>query len=283
MNNKLFSILIPSWNNLNFLKLRVQSIQKNSSFQHQIIIHINEGNDGSLAWIKENNIDYTFSEENIGICKALNHSAKLAKCDYILYMNDDMYVLPEWDKHLKNEIDTLADNNFYLSATLLEPKDTGNKSVIAPANYGTDIFSFNESALLKEYQDYSFNDWSGSSWPPSVVHKDMWEAVNGYSEEFSPGLYSDPDFSMKLWQKGVRYYKGVSKARVYHFQSKSLKRIKLNDGRKQFYKKWGITASFFDKKYIKKGQVFENNLKGPKAIDLFFNRLKVFVYGFILR
>ncbi len=278
MNKKLFSILIPSWNNLDFLKLCVQSIQKNSSFQHQIIIHINEGNDGSLAWIKKQNIDYTFSEENIGICKALNLSAKLANCNYILYMNDDMYVLPDWDKYLKEEIDAIGNNHFYLSATLLEPKDTGNKSVIAPAYYGSDISSFNEKDLLKEYKKYAFKDWSGSSWPPSVVHKDMWKAVNGYSEEFSPGLYSDPDFSMKLWQKGVRYYKGVSKARVYHFQSKSLKRITLNNGRKQFYQKWGITASFFDKKYIRKGQVFENNLKNPNAFALFLNRLKVFVY-----
>ncbi len=29
------------------------------------------------------------------------------------------------------------------------------------------------------------------------------------SEEFSPGMYSDPDLSMKLWQEGVRYFKGI--------------------------------------------------------------------------
>ncbi len=34
-NGALFSILIPSWNNLEMLKLCIKSIQKNSSFHQQ--------------------------------------------------------------------------------------------------------------------------------------------------------------------------------------------------------------------------------------------------------
>jgi len=33
----LFTIIIPSWNSLSFLKMCVESIQKNSRYQHQII------------------------------------------------------------------------------------------------------------------------------------------------------------------------------------------------------------------------------------------------------
>ena len=33
--------------------------------------------------------------------------------------------------------------------------------------------------------------------------------VGGFSEEFSPGLGSDPDFNMKLWNKGVRLLKDL--------------------------------------------------------------------------
>jgi glycosyltransferase involved in cell wall biosynthesis len=36
-----FSILIPSWNNLAYLKICVESIRKNSMFAHQIIVHVN--------------------------------------------------------------------------------------------------------------------------------------------------------------------------------------------------------------------------------------------------
>ena len=50
----MFSILIPSFNNLDYLKICLKSIKKNSKFNHQIIIHSNIGSDGTLDFIKEN-------------------------------------------------------------------------------------------------------------------------------------------------------------------------------------------------------------------------------------
>ena len=87
----MFSILIPSYNNLDYLKTCINSVRKNSTFDHQIIVHINEGTDGSLQYIKENNIEYTYSEKNIGMPKALNKASKLANFDYILISHDDFY------------------------------------------------------------------------------------------------------------------------------------------------------------------------------------------------
>ena len=52
-----FSILIPTWNNLSFLKLCVESIRENSSLEHQIIVHINDGSDGTLEWVKAEGLD----------------------------------------------------------------------------------------------------------------------------------------------------------------------------------------------------------------------------------
>ena len=54
---------------------------------------------------------------------------------------------------------------------------------------------------------------------PHLIHKDLWNEVGGFSEEFSPGLGSDPDFNMKLWKSGVRIFKCLNKSRVYHFGS----------------------------------------------------------------
>src|SRR5580698_8310062 len=96
-NNPVFSILIPSWNNLSYLQLCIGSILKNSRFTHQVIVHINEGTDGTLDWIESQpGIDYTYSSKNIGICYALNLGRDLIRTDYIIYMNDDMYACPGW-------------------------------------------------------------------------------------------------------------------------------------------------------------------------------------------
>ena len=109
-NNKdaRFSILIPTWNNLGYLKLCVDSIKKNSRFSHQLILHVNESADGTLEWARGNELDHTFSAKNIGVCYALNAAATLAKTDYIVYVNDDIYVCPEWDYFLDGPKDVIG-------------------------------------------------------------------------------------------------------------------------------------------------------------------------------
>lgn len=252
----LFSIVIPTWNNLAILKTCINSIRKNSKYTHQIIVHVNDGSEGSLDWIKSQNIDYSWSKQNTGICLPMNACRTMVQTQYIVYLNDDMYVCPDWDTALYDEIKTLNTNAFYLSATLIEPRFTGNNAVIAPQDYGQSPDTFQESKLLAEYAQFEHNDWNGASWPPSIMHISMWDLIGGFSTEFSPGMYSDPDISMKLYQAGVRIFKGVGKSRVYHFMSKSTGKVKRNNGRKQFLFKWGISSRMFYDKVLHIGKPY---------------------------
>lgn len=262
-SERLFSILIPTWNNLPYLQLCVESIRKNSHFPHQIIIHVNEGKDGTLDWIDtQEDIDYTHSLGNIGICYAVNIARSLAATDYIVYMNDDMYVGPDWDLALHNEIKEIKHAYFFLSSTPIEPYDSHNPCVIVK-DYGNTIETFREKDFLKEYSSHPKADWQGSTWPPNIVHKDCWDLVGGYSTEFSPGMYSDPDFSMKLWQAGVRIFKGVSASRIYHFGSKSTLRVTKNKGYYTFIAKWGQTPGTFTKKYLRTGSIYQGATAEP--------------------
>ncbi len=262
--NTLYSIMIPSWNNLSYLQLCINSIRKNSFYTHEIIVHINEGNDGSLEWIEsQKDISYSYSAKNVGVCYALNSCRSLATTDYLLYLNDDMYVCPQWDKPLKETIDSIGHNLFFLSATAIEPRAQSSCSI--QKNYGHTIETFNEELLLKEFNLLPLQDWQGATWPPNIVHKDIWDLVGGYSIEFSPGMYSDPDFSMKLWRLGVRIFKGVSSSRVYHFGSLSVKRIKHNKGYSRFISKWGMTSGTFSKYYLRRGDLFDGPLVAQKV------------------
>ena len=251
-----FSIVIPTWNNLTFLKICVASILKNSAYKHQVIIHVNDGSDGTLEWVKQQGFDYTCSAENVGLCKGVNAAAGLARTDYILYLNDDMYVCPDWDLYLAKEIEAIGHPMFYLSSTLIEPAKSNNTCVLSPYDFGTDEDTFREQELLKALPAMASGDWSGSTWPPSIMHRKMWDLIGGYSIEFSPGMYSDPDISMKLWQAGVRYFKGIGKSKVYHFMSKSTGKVKKNHGKSTFYRKWKISNSTFVNFYLRMGQEF---------------------------
>jgi GT2 family glycosyltransferase len=267
-----FSILLPTWNNLPYLRLCVESLRRHSHFRHQIILHINDGSDGTEDWARAEGLDYTRSAENLGVCYALNAARSLVRTDYVCYMNDDMYACPGWDLALWEEIARIGHPRFFLSATMLEPRPTHSLPVIAPRMYGSSVETFDEAGLLAEFAEPVRPDWSGASRPPNVVHRDLWDLVGGYSTEFSPGAYSDPDFSMKLFMAGVRHFRGVSRSRVYHFVSKTNGRIPMNKGRKQFLHKWGIGSSTFENHVLRLGQPFGGDL--PETPDTLAYRLE---------
>jgi len=264
-----FSILIPTWNNFSYLKLCIESIEKNSIYPHQILVHVNEETKDVVDYLISKQIQFTTSSENIGICKALNLISQKATTDYIMYMNDDMYCLPNWDQYLVEEIEACSTPLFMFSSTMIEPKESNNNAVIV-ANYGDSIETFQVDQLTAEFASFKHNNWSGSSWPPNVVHKSMWDKLDGYNEYFSPGMSSDDDFCMRMWLHGCRLFKGIEKSRVYHFQCKSTGRIVKNDGRKQFRELYGISQNMFNTYYLKKGEPFNGLLEAPSVLNIGF-------------
>lgn len=279
LEEKTFSLLIPSWNNLPYLKLCIRSIRQNSEFRHQIIIVANEGKDGTLEWLQsQTDIDYVYSKDNLGICYGLNACRPLIETSHIVYINDDMYLLPGWDTAFRKVVQNLGHNKFMLSGTMIEPKDTHNPCVTV-ADYGDSLESFREKELLASFRNLNKPDWSGSTWPPVLIPTLLWDIVGGMSPEFSPGMYSDPDLSMKLWQVGVRFFKGVGQSKVYHFGSKSTKRVKKNKGKDMFLQKYGMTSRSFTQNYLKRGKDFTGPLSNPEICftEKLLNKIKLFL------
>ena len=256
----MFSIIIPTYNNLNYLQLCLKSLNKNSQNKYEIVIHVNQGTDGTLEFVKKNNLLYTYSQINIGVCKAFNQAVKKSTKNYIILAHDDMYFCPGWDLVFKDELNKIPGNiNFFLSGTMIQPF----KSYIN-LDCGDKVENFNEKKLLDELPKIKFDNFQGTHWQPSLIARETWDKVGGFSEEFSPGLGSDPDFNMKLWNIGVRLFKGLGNCRVYHFSSLSLRKKAWNNGAKTFLLKWGISIKFFKKHYLRSDQVFNKILSEPK-------------------
>ena len=279
------SIIVPTFNNLDYLKLLLKSIKKNSNYNHQIILHINSGSDGTLEFAKKNKIKFTFSSYNIGLCKSLNKAAKLVKTKYILYAHDDMFFCKNWDVYLKNEIKLYKDNLFYLTGTNVS-KNNG----LINYNCGTTPSNFNEKRFNNFCKIDKSLDLQGSHWAPHLIHSKLWKKIDGFSEEFNPGDGSDPDFCMKLWKNKVRVFKAISKFKVYHFSSITTRKsnIILNNGTKTFLLKYGFNPKFFRKYYLKGDNlnIYKGKLENPvksfrMSFDLFINKIKYIYFKFI--
>ncbi len=273
----MISIIIPTYNNLKYLKLCVNSINKNSIHNHEIILHINEGVDGTLDYALDNNLKYSYSKINDGICIGCNNAAKMSSFDLILYAHDDMYFCPNWDKILLNEVKKIKTKLFYLSGIMINAdlKVQGHLNFFSGHNTET----FDEKKLLENYKELRHYDFQGSTWAPHLIHKDTWNKVGGLSEEFSPGTGSDPDLCMKLWKLGVRIFKGMGNSKVYHFGS-IVTRQKENSyqtitetgsrGNKIFLEKWGISVKFFKKHYLQTDTIYYGPLEEPKKNFFYF-------------
>ena len=275
----MFSIIIPTFNNLDYLKICLNSIKGNSKYNHEIIIHINEGLDGTLDFVKKNKYKFSYSNINSGVCVAFNEAVKLSSKKYIVLGHDDMYFCPNWDVIFSKEIKKNPSKLFFLSGTMVQPFNSYIK-----LDCGSNYKEFNEKKLLNEIKKIKYNDFQGTHWQPSLISKSTWDKVGGFSEEFSPGLGSDPDFNFKLWRAGCRIFKGLGDCRVYHFSSQSLRKKAWNDGAKTFLLKWGISIKFFKKFYLKTNEVYTGPLREPnKDMIFYFNLLKCKIHYFYLK
>lgn len=260
------SILIPTWNNLDCLQHCLASLRRNLGPTVEVVLHINDGSDGTLEWVREQGIAHTHTAQNVGICHAMNLARSRAHGRYLMYLNDDMFTCPGLDRLLVERADALLREgieHFMVSGTLIEAQESGNDAAIV-ADYGHDWSNFREADLLRDLPRLTKPDWTGATWPPLLLPADTWDIVGGFSIEFSPGMYSDPDLSMKLWKLGCRHFLGVGNALVYHFSSRSTKRIRHNPGRLQFLRKWGISSSTFTRHVLHRGSPWTGALPEPE-------------------
>ena len=77
----MISIIIQTYNNLDYLKLCLKRLKNNSRYSHEIIFHINEGSDGTTDFIRKSGYKFTHSDINIGLCSSINKAAKLLSDD----------------------------------------------------------------------------------------------------------------------------------------------------------------------------------------------------------
>ena len=261
----MLSILIPTWNNLPYLQLCVDSVRRHSAVPHEILVHVNDGSDGTLQWVREQGLAFTHSRGNVGICLALNQLAATARGEWLLYLNDDMFCTPGWDSGLLAAAARCGEQPVFLSSMLVEPARTSNE-LVSVADFGAEPAAFDEKGLLEYAASRNFADIEAAASQPTFVRRSDWHLVGGYSIEFGPGLSSDDDFLMKLWLIGCRTFRIVGSSVVYHFSCKSTKKVRRNKGGRTFLLKWGISQQTFKKVCIARtGQGRGGNLPNVPA------------------
>lgn len=105
-----FSIIIPCYNQADWLKICIQSL-KNQTFDNWEAIIVNDGSTDHTKQTaddlaKDDNRINVIHQTNKGLSAARNEGIKMAKGEWLNFHDSDDYLLPDCLKHVSKEIET---------------------------------------------------------------------------------------------------------------------------------------------------------------------------------
>ena len=259
MKNKEFvtSIIILSYNGLEYTQLCLQSIRKNTKpGTYEIIVVDNGSTDGSAEWLaSQTDIRCIFNKKNVGFPKGCNQGLKIAKGTDLLLLNNDTIVTPHWLDNMLIALHSRAN----VGAVGCLTNYCANEQIIS--------LPYQSIEELMEVTDM-FNQSDPIKWHPWMMlvgycllfKREVYLRLGGLDEEFSPGNYEDDDYCLRMRKAGYELLL-CEDTYIHHFGSVAFignndivrQRIKeeryrklLEKNRKYFMGKWNIKGGYRD-------------------------------------
>lgn len=97
---KKVTIIIPNYNGLRFMEPCMKALKAQTEKNFELLVVDNGSTDGSVEWLKEQEIPSIFLEENTGFSGAVNVGIREAKTPYVILLNNDTEPEPGYVKAL---------------------------------------------------------------------------------------------------------------------------------------------------------------------------------------
>jgi FkbM family methyltransferase len=239
------SIVIPVYNHLeDTLRCLLSLAMAGEKTQFEVIVADDASTDGTQSLMTRcQGLRYIRNELNIGFLRNCNYAATVARGKYIMFLNNDVIVTPEW---LDGIIDTFL--NFpragLVGSKLLYPNGTLQEAGGVIWNDGTGMnYGKGRDPSKPEYNYLREVDYcSGAS---IVIPRGLWEQLGGFDEFFALAYYEDVDLAFRVRQAGYQViYQPLSV--VFHVEG-ATSGIDLGTGikhyqeinRHKFVERWG--------------------------------------------
>jgi GT2 family glycosyltransferase len=267
----MITFCISTYNNLNYLKIVVDSVRQNSYFSDApFIIHAENCTDGTDEWLQENhskyNLEYYIDKNDtpLGIGGGMNFCADKVKTEYIMFLHSDFYVTKNWDKSLLNIFDKYPNEKMWVCSHRIEPDMFSSPqrpgTVIVPKNiFGTYHNDFNSDYFESWAQEFiSTNDFEipKGEGVSGLIRKKDWDEIGGNDSLFAPASWDDMDLFLRMLQNGFKFVL-TSKSVVWHFGARGSHRLEENNGQsserqlkseqinqQKWLSKWGSFPTF---------------------------------------
>lgn len=272
-NKQPLTFCISTYNNLEYLKLAIQSVRKNSYYTTApFIVHAENCIDGTVEWLTENKEKYNLTvyiDKNdvpIGIGGGMNFCADKVETEFIMFLHSDFYVSKNWDKSCLDIIEKETNKNTWVFSHRVEPNMFNNPNsrpgtlIVDKKMFGEYYHNFNSekfdkyaTEFTKLNKDYTIPKAEGVS---GLIRKESWDLIGGNDPLFAPASWEDMDLFLRMKQRGFDFIL-TGNSLVYHFGARGSHRLEENDGksskrqieaentnRQNWIKKWGSMPTF---------------------------------------
>lgn len=200
----LISIVIPVRFRQDLLKVALDSIFKYTTEEFELILVC----DGvKYSFLNEYKIKIIYNETPLGFAKTVNKGIKETKGEYVLILNSDVVVIPNWLTELLKTYDKFSKAGMIVP-TLSE--DAGMQSI----------------ELNKQEGDYSRGDLVKGVC--MLLKRELINKIGLLDERFDLGGGEDSDYCMRVKEAGYEVIV-ARKSFLYHYNSASFRELFNND------------------------------------------------------
>ena len=275
---------IPSKDNLRYLKTCIPSIRKNAfRDDHDIIVFVDQDNDGTVDWLKEVNEKYNLrylinpklNKERFGIGMAYDECIRAAKTDIVMVFHADMMLGKNADKlafdHLKSKT--------AVSCTRVEPPLHPNNGEKIIRNFGIWPEEFVDEGFdrfVEENKDVTKT--TNGIFAPWMVYKQEFLDIGGH-DPILKSCREDSDVFNRMQLEGFTFIQPWDSL-VYHLTGRGAGSFsgdkerhdewqkEMQNSTKEFIRKWGtgvqhdalmkpIVTPFYNKGLVIKNATME--------------------------
>ncbi len=213
---KLISIVVVTFNLYEYTKKCLGSIKKYSRQPYELIV-VDNGSKDNTAQLVEGSCDRLIANErNLGYPGGCNQGIEAARGEYILLLNNDTIVTPNWLTNLK--------------LCLTSSREVGIVSPltnrVANPNFKVDVSFKNEAEIehfTKEFNQHNPERWFEYHVLPGfcmMIKARVFRDTGKLDERYGLGLCEDYDLSLRARRVGYKLL-CAGDTFVYHYRSRT--------------------------------------------------------------
>ena len=201
----LATIVILTWNQLEYTKACLASIAANTPEPYELILIDNGSVDGTVAWLREqvssdSRIRLIENTENRGFAAGCNQGINAARGEYILLLNNDTVVTPSWLAGMKELLNRYPDVGIVGPMT----NSASGVQVVTDAGYSSLAELSVWSSVFRENNRWRIIAHRRVVGFCMLFRRELVEKIGMLDESFGPGNYEDDDYCLRAELAGYR-------------------------------------------------------------------------------